>query len=272
MDYTDLEAAVDYIATTTGKPTHDIAVVLGSGLADYASSLDDAVVIPYSDIPHFPLPSVHGHAGHLVSATVGDNRVLIFSGRVHLYEGRPLWDTVFGVRTAIMAGCHTYLVTNASGGCGEGLGPGDLTLITDHLNLTGQNPLMGPNEERFGTRFPDMSNAYDPDLRTLAREVADSVGVELKEGVYAWFTGPTYETPAEVKMAKTLGADLVGMSTVPEVIAARHMGAKVLGISLVTNLAAGIGEHPLSHDEVAEEGRAAAERFGRLVDALLPRL
>jgi purine-nucleoside phosphorylase len=272
MDYSDLEEAVDYIATTTGKATHDIAVVLGSGLADYASSLDDAVVIPYSDIPHFPLPSVHGHAGRLVSATVGDNRVLIFSGRVHLYEGRPLWDTVFGVRTAIMAGCHTYLVTNAAGGCGEGLGPGDLTLITDHLNLTGQNPLMGPNEERFGTRFPDMSNAYDPDLRTLAREVAHSVGVELKEGIYAWFTGPTYETPAEVRMAKTLGADLVGMSTVPEVIAARHMGARVLGISLVTNLAAGIGEHPLSHDEVAEEGRVAAERFGRLVDALLPRL
>jgi purine-nucleoside phosphorylase len=272
MDYQDIEDAAAYIASATGQPSHDIAVVLGSGLSDYASSLDDAVTIPYSDIPHFPLPSVHGHAGYLVSATVGDNRVLIFSGRVHLYEGRPLWDTVFGVRTAIMAGCHTYLVTNAAGGCGQGMRPGDLTLISDHLNLTGQNPLIGANDERLGTRFPDMSNAYDPDLRILARDVADSVGVALKEGVYAWFTGPTYETPAEVRMAKTLGADLVGMSTVPEVIAARHMGVKVLGISLVTNLAAGIGDHPLSHEEVAEEGRAAADRFGRLINALLPRL
>lgn len=272
MSYEQLQEAATFIAETTGHRTHDIAVVLGSGLSDYAASLPDAQVIPYEAIPNFPLPSVHGHAGHLVSATVGQNRVLIFAGRVHLYEGRPLWDTVFGVRTAIMSGCHTYLVTNAAGGCGPGLEPGDLTLITDHLNLTGQNPLMGPNDERLGTRFPDMSSAYDPRLRQLAQEAAAEVGVTLKEGVYAWFTGPTYETPAEVRMAMTLGADLVGMSTVPEVIAARHMGAKVLGISLVTNLAAGIADHPLSHEEVAEEGRAAAERFSRLVTTLLPRL
>jgi purine-nucleoside phosphorylase len=272
MSYEQLQEAAAFIAETTGKTNHDIAVVLGSGLSDYAASLPDAQVVPYQDIPHFPLPSVHGHTGHLVSTTVGNNRVLIFAGRVHLYEGRPLWDTVFGVRTAILSGCHTYLVTNAAGGCGEGFQPGDLTLISDHLNLTGQNPLMGANDERLGTRFPDMSSAYDPQLRELARTAADEVGVDLKEGIYAWFTGPTYETPAEVRMAMTMGADLVGMSTVPEVIAARHMGAKVLGISLVTNLAAGIADHPLSHAEVAEEGRAAAERFSKLVNTLLPRL
>ena len=164
------------------------------------------------------------------------------------------------------------MLTNASGGCGDGLEAGDLVMLTDHLNLTGQNPLFGPNDDRLGTRFPDLSAAYDPELRRVAQEVAGEVDVALKEGVYAWFTGPTYETPAEVQMARRLGADLVGMSTVPETIAARHMGARVIAISLVTNLAAGISLVPLSHAEVQETADEARERFTRLVDGILPRL
>ncbi|MDH3308433.1 MAG: purine-nucleoside phosphorylase, partial [Acidimicrobiia bacterium] len=195
-----------------------------------------------------------------------------FSGRAHLYEGHDLATIVFGVRVAVLAGCDIILLTNAAGGAGDGLEPGDLVAIRDHINLTGRNPLIGPNDDRLGTRFPDMSAAYDPALRARARSVGDQIGVPLKEGVYAWFTGPTYETPAEVEMARRMGADLVGMSTVPETIAARHMGARVLGISLVTNLAAGISPTPLSHDEVKETAAAARNRFTTLLDALLPAL
>ncbi len=265
------EAASDLVART-GRERHDVAVVLGSGLSPYASSLPGGVVVPYAGIPHFPVPTVHGHAGHLVSASVEGVSVLAFAGRTHLYEDRPLDDVVFAVRTAILAGCHTVLLTNASGGCGEGLEAGDLVLITDHLNLASRNPLMGPNDERLGTRFPDLSEAYSRTLRARAMEVAGQVGVPLKQGVYAWFTGPSYETPAEVEMARRLGADLVGMSTVPEVIAARHMGARVLAISLCTNLAAGISPTPLSHAEVKEVADRASDRFARLLDALIPRL
>jgi len=181
-------------------------------------------------------------------------------------------EIVFGVRAAISAGCGIVVLTNAAGGLGKGLGPGDLVLITDHLNLTGRNPLIGENDPRLGPRFPDLSEVYSMRLRDLARQAAADARVALAEGVYAWMTGPSYETPAEIRMVATLGGDLVGMSTVPEAIAARHMGAEVLGISLVTNLAAGLSSQPLTHEEVTRTAEEARDRFTRLLDALLPRL
>jgi purine-nucleoside phosphorylase len=272
MTYEAVQTAAAVIAERTGRPRHDVVAVLGSGLSGYAEGLAGSLAVPYRDIPGFPVPKVSGHSGTLYSAEVDDVGLLVLAGRAHFYEGHPLEDVVFGVRTAVATGCRTVLLTNAAGGCGDGMEPGDLVLLRDHLNLTGRNPLFGPNDDRLGTRFPDMSAAYDPALRSLAHEVGTAVSVALKEGVYAWFTGPTYETPAEVQMARRMGADLVGMSTVPETIAARHMGARVISISLVTNLAAGISPTPLSHEEVQETADAARERFTRLVDALLPRL
>lgn len=269
MSYEEIHAAAGLIAGRTGRPEHGIAIVLGSGLAGYAAGLDGAVEVPYSEIPGFPVPAVAGHGGSLFSAQPGRVPVLCFSGRVHAYEGWPMDKVVFGVRTAVAAGCRTVVLTNAAGGAGDGLEPGDLVLLRDHLNLAARNPLVGPNDERMGTRFPDMSTTYPEDLREHARRVASEAGVTLKEGVYAWFLGPTFETPAEVQMARRLGADLVGMSTVPEAIAARHMGARVLGISLVTNLAAGISPVPLSHEEVQETADAARERFTAVIDGLL---
>lgn len=272
MTYEALTEAAARIAEVTGRPRHLLAVVLGSGLSEYAAALPGAVEMPYRDIPGFPVPGVEGHSGSLFSAELDGRPVLVLAGRVHTYEGWDLVEVVFAVRTAVITGCRTVMLTNAAGGVGEGLEPGDLVLIRDHLNLTGRNPLVGDNDDRLGPRFPDMSAVYPADLRERARRVGEEVGVPLKEGVYAWFLGPSYETPAEVQMAKRLGAHLVGMSTVPEAIAVRHMGAKVLGLSLVTNLAAGISPAPLSHDEVTETAEAARRRFTTLLDALLPEL
>ena len=267
-----LGAAAGVIAERTGRERHTTALVLGSGLSDYAAGLPGAVEVPYADIPGFPVPKVEGHTGALFSAEMDGHPIMVLAGRVHTYEGWDLADVVFAVRTAVASGCGTIALTNAAGGVGEHLEPGDLVLITDHLNLTARNPLLGTNDSRLGPRFPDMSAVYPDRLRTTAKVVGERVDVPLKEGVYAWFLGPSYETPAEVQMAKRLGADLVGMSTVPEAIAARHMGADVLGISLVTNLAAGISPTPLSHEEVTETAAAARDRFTRLLDALLPEL
>jgi purine-nucleoside phosphorylase len=272
MTYDELGTAASTIAAHTGRDRHRIAVVLGSGLSAYAAGLPGAIEVPYSSIPGLPTPRVEGHGGSLFSAVSAGAPVLVFAGRVHTYEGWPMERVVFAVRSAILSGCETVVLTNASGGVGSGLAPGDLVLIRDHLNLTGRNPLSGPNDDRLGPRFPDMTEVYSADLREIARRVGAATGVELGEGVYAWLLGPSYETPAEIQMLKRLGADLVGMSTVPEAIAARHMGATVLGISLVTNLAAGISPTPLSHAEVQETADAARERFTRLVDALLPAL
>ncbi len=272
MTYEALQLAARAVRAETGRPDHDVVIVLGSGLSDYAASLPGAIEVPYDVIPAFPVPKVEGHAGSLFSADLDGTAVLALAGRVHAYEGWDLDDLVFGVRTAITAGAGIVVLTNAAGGVGEGLVPGSLVLIRDHLNLAARNPLMGANDDRLGPRFPDMSAAYDPELRAIARAVGREVGVDLQEGVYAWFLGPTYETPAEVEMARRLGADLVGMSTVPETIAARHMGARVLGISLVTNLAAGLSDAPLSHEEVKETAAAARDRFTTLLDELLPRL
>jgi len=272
MTYDEIHDAAAVIAERTGRREHRVAIVLGSGLAGYAATLPGAIEIPYADIPGFPVPAVEGHGGSLYSAQPGDVPVLCFSGRVHTYEGWEMHEVVFGVRTAVATGCSTIILTNAAGGAGDGLQSGDLVLLTDHLNLAGRNPLAGANDERLGPRFPDMSQVYAPRLREAARTVASAAGVELKEGIYAWFLGPSFETPAEVQMARTLGADLVGMSTVPEAIAARHMGADILGISLVTNLAAGISPVPLSHEEVQEAADEARGRFTALVDGLLKTL
>lgn len=260
------------IATSTGRDSHAAAIVLGSGLSGYAATLPGAVEMPYAEIPGFPVPKVEGHSGSLFSADLDGSPVMVLAGRVHAYEGWDLADVVFAVRTAVASGCGAIALTNAAGGVGDGMKPGDLVLIRDHLNLTARNPLAGPNDERLGPRFPDMSEVYTGTLRSLAHEAAAETGVTLGEGVYAWFLGPSYETPAEVQMAKRMGADLVGMSTVPEAIAARHMGAEVLGMSLVTNLAAGISPTPLSHEEVTETANAARDRFTTLLDQLLPRL
>jgi len=272
MNYDEIKAAAAEVAKQTGREHHDAAVVLGSGLSDYAATLPDAVEVPYADLPGFPVPRVAGHAGSLYSAVLDGHPVLVFAGRVHYYEGWPLDMVVAGVRTAVLSGAATVLLTNAAGGVNPAFSPGDLVLISDHLNLTGANPLMGTNDDRLGTRFPDLTDLYSTDLRALARGVGDEVGVDLQEGVYAWFSGPTYETPAEIQMVSRMGGDLVGMSTVPEAIAVRHMGAKVMGISLCTNLAAGISPTPLSHDEVKEVAGLAKEKFTRLLDGLLPRL
>ena len=272
MKYDEIQAAASQIAERTGRPSHEVALVLGSGLSDYAATLPGAVEIPYAELPGFPVPRVVGHAGSLYSAELEGHAVLVFAGRVHYYEGWPLETVVAGVRTAVMTGAGVVILTNAAGGVNPDDAPGDLVLISDHVNLAGANPLMGTNDDRLGTRFPDLTDLYSADLRALAAEVGAEVDVEVQEGVYAWLSGPTYETPAEIQMVSRIGGDLVGMSTVPEAIAARHMGARVMGISLCTNLAAGISPTPLSHEDVKEVAELAKEKFTRLLDALLPRV
>lgn len=272
MSFETLTAAKSVIEQATGRAQHQLALVLGSGLSGFSSGLPDAIEVPYEDIPGFPVPKVEGHARSLFSAKIGAANVLVLAGRVHLYEGWELDEVVFGVRTAILCGCRTVVLTNAAGATSDSMQPGELVLIEDHINLTGYNPLMGDNDERLGPRFPDMTDVYDPQLRQLAVKTAKSLGMDMKQGVYAWFTGPSYETPAEIRMVAKMGGDLAGMSTVPEAIAARHMGARVLGISLVTNLAAGLSPDVLSHDEVTEIGAQAKPRFTSLLNALLPKL
>lgn len=272
MSYHTIMAAAAVIAARSERDRHDAAVVLGSGLSSYARSLPEAVELPYQGIPGFPTPQVTGHAGSLFSARIDGRSLLVFAGRVHSYEGWDMDDVVFGVRTAVATGARRILLTNAAGAVNESFSPGDLVVISDHLNLSGRNPLTGPNDDRLGPRFPDMTEVYTPSLRTRLREILTDRGLPAHEGVYAAFPGPTYETPAEVQMAKRLGADLVGMSTVPEAIAVRHMGAEIAGISLVTNLAAGISPTPLSHEEVTETALRAQTVFADVVDAFLPTL
>lgn len=270
--YDRLTATADILAERTGAERHDVVAVLGSGLGGYPETLEDAVRVPYTELPGFPIPGAVGHAGAAYSAQMGPNRVLLLAGRSHAYEGHPMEAVTFPVRAAILAGAHTVVLTNAAGGCGHGIEPGDLVLITDHINMSGISPLMGDNDERLGPRFPDMSTVYTPTLRAKAHTAAASVGLELGEAVYFWWHGPMFETPAEVRMAKLLGAGLVGMSTVPEATAARHMGADVLGLSLCTNRAAGMSDQPLSADEVIEAAAEASGRLGALFDWLLPAL
>jgi purine-nucleoside phosphorylase len=244
-----------------------VGVVLGSGLGALADRLEGAVSIPYVEIPEFPAVSVAGHAGRLVVGKLGGVPVAAMQGRVHAYEGWSAEDIVFGVRLLAAIGVRALLVTNAAGAVNPALAPGDLVRITDQLNLTGLNPLTGPNDERLGPRFPDMSQPYDPQLGAMLDGSAARLGVGLGTGVYAGVAGPSYETPAEIRMLRTLGADLVGMSTVLEVIAARHAGIRVAAVSLVTNLAAGLAEKPLSHADVLAAGEGARDRVTRLATA-----
>ncbi len=268
--YERLVGCRDVLAERTGCQRHDVVAVLGSGLGLYPDTLTDAVAVPYRDLPGFPIPAAAGHAGTAYSVQMGDNRVLLLSGRAHAYEGHAMDVVTFPVRTAILAGCRSVLLTNAAGGCSDDIAPGDLVLITDHVNMAGFSALKGENDDRLGPRFPDMSDVYTPELRRRARAAAERAGVSLKEGVYFWWQGPMFETPAEVRLSKQLGGSLVGMSTVPEATAARHMGADVLGISLCTNFAAGIAPHRLSGEEVMETAAVAAEKFCALFDELLP--
>lgn len=259
-----LEAARAAVAERVGALPR-IGLVLGSGLGAFAETLEDAAVVPYGEIPHMPKPTVHGHAGELCVGNVGSVRVAVLRGRVHLYEGHPVDRAVFGVRLLARLGCEAFILTNAAGGLRPSFRPGRLMLLSDHLNLMGKNPLVGPNHDELGPRFPDMTRAYDPELGDLARKAAAEVGVHLEEGVYAALLGPTYETPAEIRMVRTLGADAVGMSTVPEVIALRHMGARCAAVSCITNMGAGMTAATLSHDEVAETAGAVREEFMRLL-------
>ncbi len=263
-------AAADHLEPLLPEPP-DIVLVLGSGLGGLVDAIDDAVTVPYAEIPGFPSVTVTGHHGRLVAGRLAGRQVLAFQGRYHVYEGHAPAVVVRPVRVAAALGARALVVTCAAGGANPSFGPGTLMLITDHLNLTGRNPLVGPQrpEEQ---RFPDLSRAYDPGLRAVARSVADREGIELVEGVYAAVLGPSYETPAEIRMIQRLGGDAVGMSTVPEVIGARAAGLDVLGIALITNAAAGITEHRLDHQEVLDAARAAADRFGRLVTGVLAQL
>lgn len=262
-------AAAGEIEARCGGGPHHVAVVLGSGWGDaveHLGRLDQELLL--SDIPGFASSTVAGHSGTVRSSWLGDVRLLTFQGRVHLYEGNPASAVVHGVRAAVMAGCDVVVLTNAAGAVDPDLAVGEGVLISDHLNLTGASALVGPPPpEPFGSRFVDMSHAYSPRLRAIAREVDPS----LREGIYAALHGPTYETPAEIRMLRTLGADLVGMSTVLETAAARHLEAEVLGLSLVTNQAAGLGDAPLDHAEVLEAGGQAADRLGRLIADVIRR-
>ncbi len=255
-------------ARTSLTPT--VGVVLGSGLGDFADKIAHAVAIPFSEIPHFPKSTVPGHSGHLVIGTLDGVSVAAMQGRVHAYEGYTPQEVTFPIRALGLLGIKALIVTNAAGGIRPGLKQGDLVLLSDHINFTGRNPVAGPNDERFGPRFFDMTEAYSKRLRRLAAAAAERAGFSLAEGVYLCVLGPSFETPAEIRAFRTIGADLVGMSTVQEVIVARQMEIEVLGISCVTNLAAGIQLEPLSHEEVMETGRRVSARFTQLLTALIP--
>ena len=250
----------------------DRAVVLGSGLGAFANELTDRTEIPYANIPNWPVSTAVGHAGQLVIGKIGNIDLAVMSGRVHLYEGWTPAQVVFGVRALHALGARGVVFTNAAGGINLSFGRGALVLITDHINLLGCNPLTGPNDETLGPRFPDMSEAYSRRYREIAREVAHELTVPLEEGVYAAVPGPSYETPAEIRYLRTIGADMVGMSTVPEVIAANHMGMRVLGLSCVTNMAAGILPQKINHEEVLETGAMVRDTLVRFLKTLLPRL
>jgi purine-nucleoside phosphorylase len=273
--YTAAADSAARLAELTGQASHDVAVVLGSGWAPAADALaggqpgPEAVEVPLADLGGFPPPTVAGHAGVVRSTGLGGLRALVFLGRTHLYEGHPVTTVVHGVRTAVAAGCRVIVLTNAAGGIRADMTVGQPVLISDHLNLTGRSPLAGPPPpEGYAARFTDLTDLYSERLRSVA--LAADAGLE--EGVYAALPGPHYETPAEIRMLRTLGADLVGMSTALEAIAARHLGAEVLAISLVSNLAAGITGQALDHAEVVAAGKAAAARMGALLAAILPRV
>ncbi len=270
-----MEQAARYIRSLTSAQPR-VGVVLGSGLGEFASSLADSVHIPYCQIPGMPLATAIGHAGELVMGHINDSRsgteIAVMSGRFHLYEGYSAHEVTSGIRLFRELGISSIVLTNAAGGINPAYRQGALVLLSDHINLQGRNPLIGANDERLGPRFPDMTEAYSPELRRIAHETASQLGIELHEGVYAGMLGPNFETPAEIRFLRTIGADLVGMSTVSEAIAANHMGMRVLGISCVSNLAAGLSGYKLTHEEVLEVSRRAAGTFLQLLKGLVPKL
>jgi purine-nucleoside phosphorylase len=255
---------------TSAEPS--VAIVLGSGLGAFADELIDATAIGYDEIPGFAHATVEGHAGRLVIGKAGDVVVAAMQGRFHFYEGYSLEEVTFPIRVLKLLGVNTLMLTNAAGSLNTELTPGSLMVISDHINLMGVNPLIGPNEERFGARFPDLSLAYDTDLQSLVIAEANRMGLSLRRGVYASLTGPSYETPAEIHMVRTLGADAVGMSTVPEAIVARHMDMRVMGISCITNLAAGVSSRPIDHSQVMEIGERVREQFTELLRRVIAKL
>lgn len=265
--YARLQAAVEAIRQRSDLQPR-LGIVLGSGLGPLAEEVT-GIAVPYTEIPHFPRSTVHGHAGKLALGELRGVPVVVMSGRVHLYEGYAPEEVVFPTRTMRMLGAETLLITNAAGGVNPDFHAGTLMLITDQVNMTGRNPLIGPNDDRLGERFPDMSEAYNRELRELALRVAGENGAQLAQGVYMGLPGPSFETPAEIRMARALGADAVGMSTVMEVVAAKHMGMKVLGISLITNMAAGILPQRQTGEEVYETARLAQGEFTGLVRDLV---
>jgi purine-nucleoside phosphorylase len=266
--YEQMQEAASYIQSRiTSTPT--IGMILGSGLGVLADEIQNAVAIDYHDIPHFPVSTVEGHAGRLVIGTLEGKTVIAMQGRFHFYEGYRQQDVVFPVYVMKLLGVSTLFVTNAAGGMNPDFHPGDLMLIADHINFTGSNPLIGPNDSRLGARFPDMSNAYNKDLRALAKTIAEQEQIPLQEGVYIGISGPSFETPAELMMKRKLGADAVGMSTVPEVIAANHAGLQVLGITCITDMAIGEELEPLTHEQVLEVANRTRPRFIQLVKGIV---
>lgn len=268
--YEQVQETASFIRSQAPSLVPKVGIILGSGLGAFADRFENAVRLPYAQLPHFPQSSVPGHAGRMVVGLLEGVPVVAMQGRVHAYEGYPHERVAFPARVLAALGVQNLIVTNAAGTVNASFAPGDLMVITDHINLAGWNPLTGPNDERFGPRFPDFTEAYSLHLRELLQRSSERTQVELKQGVYAFLAGPCYETPAEIRMLRTLGADAVGMSTIPEVIVARHMGVKVLGISCITNMAAGMESKPLSHKDVAETAERAQERFSRLLADFLP--
>lgn len=268
MDYNQIQTAASFINEKLQQQPK-IGLILGSGLGVLADDIENPVKIPYNEIPGFPVSTVEGHAGQLVCGQLSGVEVIAMQGRFHYYEGYSMDKVTFPVRVMKELGIERLIVTNAAGGVNESFEPGDLMIITDHINNMGTNPLIGPNDSRFGVRFPDMSEAYSKNLRGIAKEVAEKCNITIKEGVYVGNPGPVYETPAEVRMARTMGGDAVGMSTVPEVIVARHSGLEVLGISCISNMAAGILDQPLSHDEVIETTEKVKSSFLLLVNEIV---
>jgi purine-nucleoside phosphorylase len=266
-----MQAAVNYIRSKTSREPR-VAVVLGSGLGAFAEALSDRIEIPYAAIPDWPVSTAISHAGNLVFGNLNGFEIAVMAGRSHLYEGYSPAQVTMGVRVLHRLGVRSIIFTNAAGGINLSYSEGALVLISDHINLQGSNPLMGPNDDSAGPRFPDMTDAYSAAYRAVAHQVAGELGIPLSEGVYAALTGPSYETPAEIRYLRTIGADLVGMSTVPEAIVANHLGMRVLAISCVTNMAAGIADRAIDHGDVLAVGERAQSQIAALLGAVIPRI
>lgn len=263
-----MNKSIDYIKGKI-KNQPEIGIVLGAGLGDFADAIEDKIEIPYTEIPGFPVSTVKGHDGKLIFGKINSKEVCVMKGRIHYYEGYDIKEVVYPIEVLAGLGIKTLILTNAAGGVNTDFEPADLMIINDHINIMGKNPLIGPNDEDLGPRFPDMTDLYNKDLIEVAEKSAKKLGIDIKEGVYMYFTGPSYETAAEVRMARILGADAVGMSTVPEAIIARHRGLKILGISTITNMSTGILDTPLDHTEVVEVGQEVAGKFKELLKEII---